>query len=287
MLNEASDIFFDTLAFLKRAFFRHVRFDTRMSTFKTRVFGHLKQHLFILGMAKSATAILQTLCQNHFWTVTISLPVVKRFFRLLCVLDVSSSPPDLPANCGMNFQFDSYGYTNCRNSDTRSDNLRDQFFPDIKQSLFCPPKNGLYPQHGCDFPEEIPENFGKTPETLSERFLQFPSRVRLGSPKPHNSRHVKLPENFQNSLPLSTAGDASLFRTGSGKGLSELVMEFPAVLSAFLKTLLAKKENCKSWCLHIIHTFPDYDTKSELFQRIRCGMHDSCKSMYSRMLFWE
>ena len=38
------------------------------------------------------------------------------------------------------------------------------------------------------------------------------------------------PEHFQNSLPPSTAGDASFFRSGSGEGLSEPVMEFPAVL---------------------------------------------------------
>ena len=68
------------------------------------------------------------------------------------------------------------------------------------------------------------------PETLSERFLEFPLRVRLGCPKPCNSRHLKAPEHFQNSLPPSTAGDASFFRSGSGECLSEPVMEFPAVL---------------------------------------------------------
>ena len=56
---------------------------------------------------------------------------------------------------------------------------------------------------------------GKTPETLSERFLEFPSTVRLGCPKPYNSRHLRLREHFQNSLPLNTAGDASFFRSGS------------------------------------------------------------------------
>ena len=55
------------------------------------------------------------------------------------------------------------------------------------------------------------------------------------SPKPYDSRHLKPPEHFRNSLALSTAGDASLFRGGSGQGLSEPVMEFPAVLRAFLK----------------------------------------------------
>ena len=72
------------------------------------------------------------------------------------------------------------------------------------------------------FPEEIPEKNFKTPETLSERFLEFPSRVRLGSPKPYNSRHLRLPKPFQNSLPPSTAGDASFFfRNGFEEGLSE------------------------------------------------------------------
>ena len=75
---------------------------------------------------------------------------------------------------------------------------------------------------------------GKSPETLSELFLEFPSRVPLGSPKPYNSRHLRLPEHFQNSLPPSTAGDSSFFRSGSGEGLSELVMEFQALLGIFL-----------------------------------------------------
>ena len=75
---------------------------------------------------------------------------------------------------------------------------------------------------------------GKTPETLSERFLEFPSRVRLGCPKPSISRLLRLPERFQNFLPPSTAGNASFFRIGPGEGLSELVMEFPAVPGAFL-----------------------------------------------------
>ena len=82
--------------------------------------------------------------------------------------------------------------------------------------------------------KKIWKNSGKTPETLLERFLEFPSRVRLGCPKAYNSRHLRLPEHFQNSLPPSTAGDASFFRSGSGEGLSEPVMEFPAVLGVSL-----------------------------------------------------
>ena len=88
-------------------------------------------------------------------------------------------------------------------------------------------------------------NSGKIPERprkRSQRFLEFPSRVRLGCPKPYNSRHLRLPERFQNSLPPSTAGDASFSRIGSGEGLSELVMEFPAALGVFLTKTLSREE---------------------------------------------
>ena len=100
---------------------------------------------------------------------------------------------------------------------------------------------GHTPSTAGTFRKKFRKNSGKTPETLSERFLEFPSRVRLGCPKPYNSRHLRLPERFQNSLPPSTAGDASFFRIGSGEGLSELVMEFPAVLGVFLETLQSRK----------------------------------------------
>ena len=93
---------------------------------------------------------------------------------------------------------------------------------------------GHTPSTAGTFRKKFRKNSGKTPETLSERFLEFPSRVRLGCPKPYNSRHLRLPEHFQNSLPPSTAGDASFFRSGSGKGLSEPAMEFPAALGVSL-----------------------------------------------------
>ena len=109
-------------------------------------------------------------------------------------------------------------------------------FGDQRGFIFCTGgrRSQPYPQYSWDFPEEILEKFRKDPETLSERFLAFPSGVRLGSLKPYNSRHLRLPEHFQNSLPPSMAGDSSFFRSGSGEGLSELVMEFPAVLGVFL-----------------------------------------------------
>ena len=93
---------------------------------------------------------------------------------------------------------------------------------------------GHTPSTAGTFRKKFQKNSGKTPEALSERFLEFPSRVQLGSPKPYNSRHMRLPEHFQNSLPPSTAGDASFFRSGSGEGLSEPITEFPAVLGVFL-----------------------------------------------------
>ena len=66
-------------------------------------------------------------------------------------------------------------------------------------------------------------NSRRIPETLSEGFLQFPSTVRLGSPKPYNSRHLKAPEHFLNSLPPQYGWGRFFFRSGSGEGLSELL----------------------------------------------------------------
>ena len=94
---------------------------------------------------------------------------------------------------------------------------------------------GHTPSTAGTFRKKFRKNSGKTPETLSERFLEFPSRVRLGCPKPYNSRHLKSPDHFQNSRPPSTAGDASFCRSGSGEGLSEPVMQFPAVLGVYLR----------------------------------------------------
>ena len=94
---------------------------------------------------------------------------------------------------------------------------------------------GHTPSAAGTFRKKFRKDSGKSPETLSESFLEFPSRVRLGCPKPYNSRHLRLPEHFQNYLPPSTAGGASFFRSGSGEGLPEpAVMEFPAVLGVFL-----------------------------------------------------
>ena len=110
------------------------------------------------------------------------------------------------------------------------------------KSCFC--RDNFWPSTAGTFRKKFRKNSGKTPETLSERFLEFPSRVRLGSPKPYSSRHLRLPEHIQNSLAPSTAGGASLFRSGSGEGLSELVMEFLAVLRVFLNY---RRQGFLSW----------------------------------------
>ena len=77
------------------------------------------------------------------------------------------------------------------------------------------------------------KNSGKTPEMLSERFLEFPSRARLGSPKPYN-RGIWVFQSISRILSPPVRLDASFFRSGSGEGLEELVMELPAALRVFL-----------------------------------------------------
>ena len=93
---------------------------------------------------------------------------------------------------------------------------------------------GHTPSRAGIFPEEIPEKFRKRSESVPGIPLE---RYGWGPPKPNNLRHLRRPEHFQNWLPPSTAGGASFFRNGSREGLSELVMDFPAVLRAFKKTL--------------------------------------------------
>ena len=79
------------------------------------------------------------------------------------------------------------------------------------------------------------KKFRKDPGNALRAFPGIPVESTAGCPKPYHSRHLKAPEHFQNSLPPSTAGGASFFRSGSGEGLPEPVMEFPAVLGVFLK----------------------------------------------------
>ena len=114
--------------------------------------------------------------------------------------------------------------------------------------------NVPYPQYGWNLPEEIPENFRKDSGNALRAFPGIPLESTAGTPKPYNSRHLKPPEHFQNCLPPSTSRGASFFRSGSGEGLSELVMEFLAVLRVslnevylpFCPILAALKNGCVS-----------------------------------------
>ena len=108
---------------------------------------------------------------------------------------------------------------------------------------------GHTPSTAGTFRKKFRKNSGKTPETLSERFLEFPSRVRLGCPKPYNSRHLKAPERFQNSLPPSTAGDASFLRSGSGEGPLRVGHRIPGstgCISDYMKHMYRRRPDYSS-----------------------------------------
>ena len=63
----------------------------------------------------------------------------------------------------------------------------------------------------------------------------FPGTPLQKSPKPYNSKRLRLPEHFLNCLPSVRLGTSLFFQKWFWReGFSELVMEFPAVLRAFL-----------------------------------------------------
>ena len=82
-------------------------------------------------------------------------------------------------------------------------------------------------------------NSGKTPESLSEHFLEFPSRGRLGSLKPYISllfgpiiQGIWGSQSISRILSASVRLRTLLFSKCFQRG-PELVMQFPAVLRAF------------------------------------------------------
>ena len=86
---------------------------------------------------------------------------------------------------------------------------------------------GTYPQYSWDFPEEIPELFfWKDLRNALRVFPGIPLESTAGIPQTHNSRRLRLPEHVQNSLVF--------VQKRFIRGLSDLVMEFPAVLRASL-----------------------------------------------------
>ena len=101
--------------------------------------------------------------------------------------------------------------------------------PELRTKMFGP-----HPQYGWDFPEEIPENFRKDPGNALRAFPRIPLESTAGIPQTLQFKTFEGSRAFPEFPPPSTAGDASFSRSGSGEGLSELVMEFPAVLGVFL-----------------------------------------------------
>ena len=92
-------------------------------------------------------------------------------------------------------------------------------------SLMCRAYLGHTPSTAGTFRKKFRR---KDPENTLRAFPGIPYSA-AGSPKPYNSRHLRLPKNVQNSL-----SPRLFFRNGSGEGLSELVMEFPAVPGVLL-----------------------------------------------------
>ena len=83
------------------------------------------------------------------------------------------------------------------------------------------------------------KNSGKTPETLSERFLEFPLRVRLGCPKPYHSRHLRLPERFQNSLPPQYGWGRLFFQNRFRRGPLRAGHGIPSSTGGISESLMA------------------------------------------------
>ena len=100
---------------------------------------------------------------------------------------------------------------------------------------------GHTPSTAGTFWKEFRKNSGKTPETLSERFLEFPIESMAGSPKPYDSRQLFQLQSISRILsPPVLLGRRLFFQKWFREGLSEPVMEFPAVLGVFLSGTLPR-----------------------------------------------
>ena len=112
--------------------------------------------------------------------------------------------------------------------------LRNRIRPVSDKSTSSRPVIDHSPSTAGTFPWKFRKNSGKTPATLWELFLKSPREYGWDPPSPIIQRIWRLQSISRIISPPSTAGDASFFRSGSGEGLSEPVMEFPAVLVVFL-----------------------------------------------------
>ena len=97
------------------------------------------------------------------------------------------------------------------------------------------PLPGPYPQYGWDFPEEIPEKIRKDPGNALRAFPGIPVEEYGWDPPSPIIQGIGGFQSISRILsPPVRLGTPPFFRSGSGEGLSELVMEFPAVLRVFL-----------------------------------------------------
>ena len=96
-------------------------------------------------------------------------------------------------------------------------------------------KIGAYPQYGWDFPEDIPEKFRKDPGNALRVFPGIPLESTAGIPQALSFKAFEASRPFPEFSPPQYGWGRLIFRSGSGEGLSELVMEFPTVLRVFLK----------------------------------------------------
>ena len=99
----------------------------------------------------------------------------------------------------------------------------------LGQVVFCQTFDiGPYPLCGWDFRKKFRKNFGKTP--AFRVFPWTPLKSTVGIPQAHIIQGIWRLQGTSNSLPPSAA---AIFFCGSGEGLTEPVMEFPAVLGVF------------------------------------------------------
>ena len=119
------------------------------------------------------------------------------------------------------------------------------------------------------FRRKLGKNSGKTPETLSELFLKFPSRVRLGSPKPYNSRHLMPPGNFQNSPPRYGWGRNSFFSSKKKQGLEGQGVCVKTTLSSRLGSVAGRA----------FHKAKSLRASSKAFSRMRASCPETRHQM--------
>ena len=92
---------------------------------------------------------------------------------------------------------------------------------------------GPHPQYGWDFPEEIREIFRKEPGNALRAFPPLKSTAGIPQTLQFKALTGRL-QSISRILSLQYGWERFFFRSGSGEGLSESVMEFPAVLGVSL-----------------------------------------------------